>query len=62
MRKQIFTAFALFTVTFSFGQSTFKRNDIYLEAGGNGLFGSVNYERQLTNKPGLGESGYGILL
>ena len=31
-----------------------KKNDIYLEAGGNGLFGSVNYERQLTKEPGLG--------
>lgn len=38
----------------SFGQSTFKENDIYLEAAGNGLFGSVNYERQLTKKPGIG--------
>lgn len=54
MRKQILTAFALCTVTLSFGQSTFKKNDIYLEAGGNGLFGSVNYERQLTKEPGLG--------
>ncbi len=43
MRKQILTAFALSMVTLSFGQSTFKKNDIYLEAGGNGLFGSVNY-------------------
>jgi len=38
----------------SYEQTTFKRNDIYLEAGGNGLFASVNYERQLTSKPGLG--------
>jgi hypothetical protein len=38
----------------SSGQSAFKRNDIYLEAGGNGLFGSVNYERQLTKEPGIG--------
>jgi len=38
----------------SFGQQTFKRNDIYFEAGGNGLFGSVNYERQLTKEAGLG--------
>ena len=37
-----------------YGQTTFKRNDIYLEAGGNGIFASVNYERQLTNQPGLG--------
>ena len=37
-----------------FGQTGFKKNDIYLEAGGNGLFGSVNYERQLTKSPGIG--------
>jgi hypothetical protein len=54
MKKQILAAFALWTVTVSFGQSTFKKNDIYLEAGGNGLFGSVNYERQLTKELGLG--------
>lgn len=46
----IVTAFAIN----SFGQAEFKRNDIYLEAGGNGLFASVNYERQLTKQPGLG--------
>jgi hypothetical protein len=38
----------------SYAQTTFKRNDIYLEAGGNGLFASLNYERQLTKQPGLG--------
>jgi hypothetical protein len=54
MRKQTLTALALCTVALSFAQSTFKKNDIYLEAGGNGLFGSVNYERQLTTAPGLG--------
>lgn len=37
-----------------YGQTTFKRNDIYLEVGGNGLSASVNYERQLTRQPGLG--------
>lgn len=37
-----------------FAQSSFKQNDLYLEAGGNGLFASVNYERQLTKHPGLG--------
>lgn len=41
-------------VLFSYGQTTFKRNDIYVEFGGNGLFSSVNYERQLTKQPGLG--------
>jgi len=40
--------------TYSFSQTTFTKNSIYLEAGGNGLFGSVNYERQLTKEPGLG--------
>ncbi|MEO7046362.1 MAG: hypothetical protein ABI091_13715 [Ferruginibacter sp.] len=50
---------SLFLVAFlltisSNGQTIFERNDIYLEAGGNGLFASVNYERQLTKQPGLG--------
>jgi hypothetical protein len=31
-----------------------KKNDLYIEAGGTGLFGSLNYERQITQKPGLG--------
>ena len=49
----------LFLVVFllaicSYGQTTFKRNDIYLEAGGNGLLASVNYGRQLTKQPRLG--------
>lgn len=35
-------------------QNQFKKNTIYLEAGGNGLFGSVNYERQLAKEPGFG--------
>jgi hypothetical protein len=30
-----------------------KKNTAFFELGGNGLFGSVNYERQLTKKPGL---------
>ncbi|TXH21206.1 MAG: hypothetical protein E6Q95_04245 [Chitinophagaceae bacterium] len=38
----------------SYGQTIFNKNDIYLEAGGNGLFASINYERQLTKQPGLG--------
>ena len=37
-----------------FAQMDFKQNDVYLEAGGNGLFGSVNYERQLNKQPGMG--------
>ncbi len=40
--------------TSAFGQKPFKRNDIYLEFLGNGIYASLNYERQLTAKPGLG--------
>lgn len=55
MRK-IFFITILFScaATFTCAQNTFKRNDIYLEAGGSGLFGSLNYERQLTKEPGIG--------
>jgi hypothetical protein len=35
-------------------EAEFRRNEIFLELGGNGLLGSINYERQFTNKPGLG--------
>lgn len=49
-------------VSSSYGQTTFKRNDVYLQAGGNGLFGSVNYERQLAKEPGFGlRVGLGFL-
>ena len=54
MRKPCFTFIALLIATLAFAQNTFKRNDIYLEAGGNGLWSSVNYERRLTKEPGLG--------
>jgi hypothetical protein len=61
MLKQILTLFALCAIHFAFSQSAFKKNDIYLEAGGNGLWGSVNYERQLTKEPGLGvRIGFGF--
>ncbi len=53
--KHLTLLFAIFGIAFcSSGQTTFKRNDIYIEAGGNGLFASVNYERQLSNQPGAG--------
>ena len=34
-------------------ESNEKKNTAFFELGGNGLFGSANYERQLTKKPGL---------
>ncbi len=49
----LFLLISLITSSSS-GQAAFKRNDIYIEAAGNGLFASVNYERQLTKQPGLG--------
>jgi len=54
MKILIFFLASTFFATCSFGQTSFKRNDIYFEAGGNGLFSSINYERQLTSQPGLG--------
>ncbi|MCM0042784.1 MAG: hypothetical protein NBV61_08475 [Algoriphagus sp.] len=54
MKILIFFLASTFFATYSFGQSAFKRNDVYFEAGGNGLFSSINYERQLTSQPGLG--------
>ncbi len=54
MKYFLFFSIIIFFVTPCFGQSGFKRNDIYLEAGGNGLFASFSYERQFTKHPGIG--------
>ncbi len=54
MKTIIFLCFLTVFLSAVRGQSDFKKNDIYVEAGGTGLFASVNYERQLTNKPGIG--------
>jgi len=54
MKKCFFTIIIICSFTCAFAQNTFKKNGIYLEAAGNGLFGSVNYERQITTQPGLG--------
>jgi hypothetical protein len=53
MTKFILLTFLSFTTFTAVGQHGFRKNDIYLEAGGNGLFGSLSYERQLTKEPGL---------
>lgn len=47
----------LFLLTASTGlsaQKSFKKNNAYIEVLGNGLALSVNYERQLSDKPGPG--------
>ncbi len=60
MRKPILLHLKLTLVFFALhygaaiAQADFKKNDIYIEAGGNGLIYSLNYERQLLRKPGLG--------
>lgn len=54
MKRPILIIAVLSIVFLSYGQSTFKANNLYLELGGNGLWTSLNYERQLTNEPGLG--------
>ena len=54
MTKYLLLTIGLTITSFLFGQTSLKKNDIYLEGGGNGLFASVNYERQLTKEPGLG--------
>ena len=48
--------FSLFMFSFinGFTQTDFRKNTIYGEFGGNGVFLSLNYERQLGTKPGLG--------
>lgn len=56
----------LFCTHLAFSQDTttvFKRSDVYVEAMGPGLMGSVNYEYQLDKVPGFGiRAGISIIL
>ena len=54
MRKYPLLLLILLASTTVFGQTPFKKNDLYIEFVGNGIGSSISYERQLTNKPGLG--------
>lgn len=56
MKKLLSIVLFLHVTTIAFTQDQFKKNTIYLEVGGNGLFGSINYERQFTKEPGFGAS------
>ncbi len=49
-------ALIVFTTSASIAvaQDTFKKNDVYIELLGNGVLGSINYDRQLSTQPGLG--------
>ena len=59
MTKVKFLTVCLFVSFMSFAQENQEpngkklKNTVFVEALGNGLFGSINYERQLTKEPGL---------
>lgn len=52
--KAFLFLFLMFSFTNGFTQNNFRKNTVYGELGGNGVFLSLNYERQLGTKPGLG--------
>ncbi len=54
MYKTLAIILLLLTCPRTQAQPPLKRNDVYVEAFGAGLFGSLNYERQLSKMPGLG--------
>ena len=54
MKNNYFFVLFLFVGLTTFAQRLEKRNAVYAEAGGAGLFGSLNYERQLIKDAGLG--------
>lgn len=66
MKNRYAFVFALFLVYFGNAQEItpsepLPRNTVFVEGLGNGLFGSVNYERQLTKTHGLSlRAGLGI--
>lgn len=53
----ILMIFEMLLGVIAFGQENNNKknlkNTVFVEALGNGLFGSINYERQLTKEPGL---------
>ena len=53
----ILMTFEMLLGVIAFGQENNNKknlkNTVFVEALGNGLFGSINYERQLTKEPGL---------
>jgi len=61
-KKILLLFFTSIFITSLMAQNAFKKNDIYLEIGGNGIVTSLNYERQLSKQPGLGfRMGAGIV-
>lgn len=61
MRKIVLTVAAVAICAQLAAQTNFKKNTAYAEILGNGLVLSVNYERQLGDKPGFGiHAGIGL--
>lgn len=54
MKNTLVIILALSINITAYSQEKVKKNELFLELGGNGLLGSVNYNRQLSNKPGFG--------
>ncbi|MHA4895206.1 hypothetical protein ACXZ1K_10660 [Pedobacter sp. PWIIR3] len=53
MRYLLLLLATVFFLQSAIAQDLSKKNEIFLELGGNGLLGAVNYSRQLTNSPAL---------
>jgi hypothetical protein len=61
MRKIFLFIAAIFGACQLPAQKPFKQNTVYFEMAGNGLVLSLNYERQISSKPGLGlHAGVGL--
>lgn len=54
MRKILLPLMVLLFTTTLLAQEGFRKNDVYGEFMGNGIWASLNWERQLGDKPGLG--------
>lgn len=54
MIRFIIMLFIFSGINHSYAQHPAKKNSIYVELGGNALFTSINYERQLLKMPRLG--------
>lgn len=51
MLRLILIFYCLLIICHAYGQSEMKHNTIYFQIGGNGLFTSINYERQILKNP-----------
>ena len=54
MKRLIIIGIFILSSALAFSQNSLKKNEIFVELGGNGLLGSINYNRQISKKPGLG--------